>query len=301
MNLLSLRYFIEVAKTLNFTEASKNLHVSQPGISQQINLLEEKLGVKLLYRTTRKVELTEEGRYLFEKTAPSFDQIENTVFNVIDSKTLPHLVKIATIPSAASLYLPIILNQLHIHYPNIEFSIKETTSAHVVELIKNREYHLGFIRTPVNFESNEQEGIKYLELKRSPIRAVVSSDHRLASREKIKLKELSDDFFLHYDSIQSPALHQLLQTACATAGFIPKTICSGSELLTIAYLVSNNFGVTLMPVDMFKLIDFIDVKSLELEDIYLESSISAVWEDSPYIRLNKKHIVKLLANLKLNL
>lgn len=57
MNLHSLRYFVEVAKTLSFTKASKNLFISQPGISQQIHLLEKQLGVALLNRTTRKVEL----------------------------------------------------------------------------------------------------------------------------------------------------------------------------------------------------------------------------------------------------
>ncbi|WP_051317108.1 LysR family transcriptional regulator [Ectobacillus panaciterrae] len=301
MNLLSLRYFIEVANTLNFTEASRNLHVSQPGISQQIHILEERLGVKLLYRTTRSVELTEEGKYLFEKVAPSFDQIENTVSNVMNSAEMPNLVKIATIPSAASLYLPKIMKNLHEQFPNIEFSIKETTSAHATELIKNREYHIGFIRTHVNFHSINQRGIEHLELKRSPLMAVVSANHKLASRQKIALKELKDDFFLHYDSDQSPALHELLQTACETAGFTPKTICSGSELLTISNLVSNNFVVTLMPMDMFQLIDSKGITCLDLEGIQLESSISAVWEESPYIRKNTKYMVELLSKLKIDL
>ncbi|KAB2329543.1 LysR family transcriptional regulator [Cytobacillus depressus] len=301
MNLLSLRYFIEVAKMLNFTEASRKLHVSQPGISQQIYILEEQLGVKLLHRTTRKVELTEEGKYLFEKVAPSFDQIETTVSNIMDATTMPNMIKVATTPSAASLYLPKLMRSIHEQFPNTEFIIKETTSAHVTELVKSREYHIGFIRTQVNFHSIHQEGIEYLELERSPLWAVVSANHKLASRKKIALKDLKDDFFLHYDSVQAPALHQLLQTACEAAGFTPKTICSGSELLTIANLVSNNFGVTLLPMDMFRLIESQEVTCIELEDIQLESSISAVWEEGPYIRRNIKYMVELLADLKIYL
>ena len=106
VNYHSFRYFIEVASTLSFTKASENLFISQPGISQQIYLLEEQLGIKLLHRTTRKVELTEEGQYLFEKLYPSFAKIENTVSNLVESNTFPTLIKIVTIPSAASLFLP---------------------------------------------------------------------------------------------------------------------------------------------------------------------------------------------------
>lgn len=294
MNLLSLRYFIEVANTLNFTEASENLHVSQPGISQQIRILEEQLGAKLLHRTTRKVELTEEGKYLFEKVSPSFNQIENTVSNLVSSIEMPTLVKIATIPSAASLYLPKIMKNLHEQFPNIEFNILETTSARATELIKNREYHIGFKRMPTDFQSLNQDGIRYMELKRSPLVAVVSENHRFASLKSIAIKELKNDFFLHYDSKHSPALYNLLQTACETAGFAPKTICRGSELLTISNLLSNDFIVTLMPMDMFNLIHSKGITSLELEDIHLESSIFAIWEESTYISKSIKSVIDLL-------
>src|SRR5690625_548770 len=79
LNYNSLRYFIEVAETLSFTKASKNLYVSQPGISQQIHLLETQLGVKLLNRTTRNVTLTEEGKFLYNKTVTSLNAIKGNM------------------------------------------------------------------------------------------------------------------------------------------------------------------------------------------------------------------------------
>lgn len=298
MNLLSLRYFVEVARTLSFTEASRELHVSQPGISQQIHQLEEELGAKLLYRTTRKVELTEEGKYLYETAGASFEKIEQTFQAVRDSAALPSLIKIATIPSAASLFLPAIMNEVHRNHPDIEFSLKETTSVQAAELIKSRVYHIGFIRTPFESDTMEKEGLEFMEFQRRPLRAVISSRHRLAGRGRISLTELANDAFLHYDPIQSPAIHRLMQKACEQAGFRPKTVCSGSELLTISYLVGNNFGVTLMPADMFELIESDRVCSLELDDVNLESSISAVWEDSPYMGASTKRIVSFLKKMK---
>ena len=61
MNLLQIRYFLEVSRTLNFTAAAENLYVSQPGISRQIRSLEEELGVQLLRRNHQMVELTKAG------------------------------------------------------------------------------------------------------------------------------------------------------------------------------------------------------------------------------------------------
>src|SRR5690625_5498645 len=86
LNYNSLRYFIEVAETLSFTKASKNLYVSQPGISQQIHLLETQLGVKLLNRTTRNVTLTEEGKFLYNKTVPSLNAIKGTMEQITRSE-----------------------------------------------------------------------------------------------------------------------------------------------------------------------------------------------------------------------
>src|SRR5690625_7343083 len=89
LNYNSLRYFIEVAETLSFTKASKNLYVSQPGISQQIHLLETQLGVKLLNRTTRNVTLTEEGKFLYNKTVPSLNAIKGTMEQITEGVNFP--------------------------------------------------------------------------------------------------------------------------------------------------------------------------------------------------------------------
>lgn len=61
MNLMQIKYYLEICNTLNFTSAAQNLYVSQPSLSRQIQLLEEELDVQLLIRSNRSVELTEAG------------------------------------------------------------------------------------------------------------------------------------------------------------------------------------------------------------------------------------------------
>src|SRR5699024_3652098 len=98
-------------------------------------------------------------------------------------------------------------------------------------------------------------------------------------RESIKLNELKNDFFLHYNKYTSTSLYYLLEEACMQAGFTRKTISSGSELLTISNLISHNLGVTLIPNDMLKLIESPNIKSLYLQDITSEISNIAFYHD----------------------
>src|SRR5699024_7758791 len=277
-------------------KASENLYVSQPGISQQIHLLENQLGVSLFHRSTRKVELTEEGKYLYDRTFASFTEIEQTVSNFIDSKSYPKLINIATIPSAASLYLPKVLKKIHTQHPNFEFNIKETTSTDVMNLINDRTYHLGFIRTTNTSPIQKQKNTEFLEFERSPIKVVISSQHELAHRTSIALKELQDEFFLNYDPSESAALYNLLEDVCDHAGFKPKTICTGAELLTTSNIISNNLAVTLMPNDMLEIVSNKHIKAIDIADVHVESSIAAVWRNDRYLNLNTKSLVDILTD-----
>jgi len=298
MNLHSLRYFIEVAKTKSFTEASKRLFISQPGISQQIDQLEKQLGITLLHRTTRKVELTEEGKYLYEKTLSSFNEIEDTVAHLVDNSTFPSLISIATVPSAASLYLPNLLKKIHAHHPEIEFRILETTTKNVMNAIGNRTSHLGFIRTTEEPHLLAQADMDHLEFEKSPIKAVVSTQHRLASEDTIHLDQLRDDFFIQYNPTESVTLYSQIEAACIAAGFKPKVICSGSELLTISNLISENIAVALMPENMLDLVPNNQVTSIEISSLSMTSSISAIWKDDGYVNLNAKLVLDILKQMK---
>ncbi len=299
MNLHALRYFIEVAKTKSFTEASKRLYISQPGISQQIDLLEKQLGMTLLHRTTRKVELTEEGKYLYEKTFSSFDEIEDTVNHLVENSSFPGIINIATVPSAASLYLPTLLKEIHVLHPEIEFQIQETTTKNVILAINNRSSHLGFIRTGEEPHLLEQAAIDYLDFESSPIKAVVSKEHRLATKKSIHLQQLRDDFFIQYNATESVTLYNQMEAACIAAGFKPKVICSGSELLTISNLISQNIAVALMPENMLDLVPNDQVVSIEINGLNKTSSISAIWKDDGYVNLNAKLVISILKKLKL--
>ncbi len=182
MNFLGFRYFLEVAAHLNFSKASKALHISQPGLSQQITVLEKELGFKLFHRTTRKVSLTEEGVYLYEQLSPQFENIQNTIKEIAEKKSVPQpTVRIAVIPSAASIYIPQLMTMLQNEWTSIQFYLQETTSAQALEMLEQKKNHLAFIRTPM--ERRLLNNFNYIELTKSPIKLVVSAQHTIAQKK----------------------------------------------------------------------------------------------------------------------
>ena len=66
-DLRRLQYFVQVARERNFTRAAERLHIAQPALSRHVRLLEQELGVELLFRTTHEFELTEAGEFLLER------------------------------------------------------------------------------------------------------------------------------------------------------------------------------------------------------------------------------------------
>jgi DNA-binding transcriptional LysR family regulator len=293
VNYLSLYYFLEIASSLNFSQAAKKLHISQPGLSQQITALEKELDVKLFSRSTRKVSLTEEGEYLYKNLLPSFQNIENCVNALKQVGVAPQTtVKIATVPSAASHLVPKLIKELKNEFPSINFFIKETTSVNAKDLVSKGEYHLAFIRTPMDIKETIQAPLKSLEFKKYPIKAAVSHSHPSAFKESVHLNEFMNETFLHYDPEHSPSLYFLLEHACLTAGFIPKTVGTGPELFTIANLISNDVGITLMPEDMIALLYAYDIKGVALTNLNLYSSLSVVWSD-----MNAKAIIGRAINI----
>lgn len=300
MNLLALRYFLEVSRHLNFSRASEKLHISQPGLSQQIIALEKELGFKLFNRTTRKVTLTEEGQFLYRSLLPLFEKIEDTVTEITEKKAVPKMtIKIATISSAASIYLPKLLTFLHRELPDIQFYLQETTTSQAIELLKQQKSHFAFIRTPIEATNlTRKHGFSMMEFANHPIQLVVSKHHPLARRDTVDLYELRNENFIHYDRHHSPSLYYLLERACLTAGFVPSTLCAGPELLTISNLIAHGLGVTLMPTDMISLLDPSKVAAISLKDQHLQSSVSVIWRDSDYVPLNTQIILRFLKKLE---
>src|SRR5712671_4230460 len=107
MDLYQLRYFLEVARELNFTRAAENLHLSPPAVSRSVQLLEKSLGKQLFARTKRRVELTADGEYLRAGVEKIYDDIERITLGLKgEVATPPAMLRIGSREMITNYLLP---------------------------------------------------------------------------------------------------------------------------------------------------------------------------------------------------
>ena len=116
--------FIAVARERSFTKAAAKLGVSQSALSYSIRTLEERLGVRLLTRTTRSVSLTEAGDRLFRSIAPRFDEISSEISALSALRTKPAgTIRITTVEHAGETIIWPAMVGLMREYPDISVEV----------------------------------------------------------------------------------------------------------------------------------------------------------------------------------
>lgn len=150
MTLKQLEAFVKIANNRSFTLAAKELFITQPTVSAYINNLEEELGVRLFDRTTKEVELSDEGDriYLYAKEMLELAaKIQNSFSTDEDSKVKQVVISASSIPG--QFLVPEILSAFKKKFPDVDFKVRETDSAGVVEDITNHMADIGLAGTEI--------------------------------------------------------------------------------------------------------------------------------------------------------
>jgi len=139
MTLKQLEAFVRIANNKSFTLAAKELFITQPTVSAYINNLEEELGARLFDRTTKEVQLSEEGDsiYLYAKEMLELaDKIQSS-FSVEEDENKLRQVVISTSSIPGQFLVPEILSAFKKKFPEVDFKVRETDSEGVVEVVED--------------------------------------------------------------------------------------------------------------------------------------------------------------------
>lgn len=176
MDVKSLKYFLAVVREGNITRAAKKLCIAQPPLSRQIHLLEEELGVTLFLRGKKKIQLTEEGRFLKQQAEEILALMEKTQEQLGRLGSSVHgLVSIAAVESFGIGLLSDMVEDFHRAYPQVHFQIWCGNSDEVMDKLERGLADVGIVRAPVYLEQCEQ-----LFLRSEPWVAAMNREHPLA-------------------------------------------------------------------------------------------------------------------------
>ena len=246
MELRHLRYFVAVAEECHFGRAAERLHIAQPPLSQQIRQLEAELGVQLLTRSTRRVELTPAGARYLERARvilAGVDAAGEEAVLVADGRI--GRVAIGFTGSATYELLPSLSRRLRLQSPNLELDLRgELLTPSQVTGLLDRTLDVGFLRPPVRVPE-----IDLHPLRREPLVVVLPESHPQTAQTQVTLTDLADEPFISYPSHHRSVVHDAVLDACQAAGFTPRAI-EVAETSTLVSFVAAGLGVALVPASV---------------------------------------------------
>ncbi len=159
MNLKQIEAFVMIANNGSFSRTAKEMYLTQPTVSAYINSLESELGVKLLMRTTKEVNLTEQGSvvYLYAKELLEVSDKINEICGNQKEKAVSSQILISSSSLPAQYLLATILASYSRTYPHIQFIVNESDSEHVIADLENHKANIGFTGTKI-----PRKNIKYI-------------------------------------------------------------------------------------------------------------------------------------------
>lgn len=245
MELRHLRYFAAVAQYLNYSEASRRLHVAQPAVSQTILDLEEELGVKLLFRTKRSVQITAAGTTFLRES-------EEILHRANEARRLAQRaargevgsLSIGFFGTAAAPILPALVQIYRSKFPNVELHLYEMNPDQQLAAFDDGRIDLGFSRPlPAERRSEFEEELVYTDR----LAIALSETHPLAKQKVIRLKSLAGESFVQFHRRGAPGLFDEVIACCRRAGFSPRIVNEPNFMATVMTLVESGLGVSLIP------------------------------------------------------
>lgn len=243
MELRHLRYFITVAEELNFSKAALKLYTAQPSLSQQIKDLEDDVGVRLLNRTKRKVELTEEGAVFLEQARLTLAQAEKAVNMAREvSKAKQKLLRIGFVPVAEMKIFPYVLPNLRVQDPELRIELHSMNNIDQARAIKKGELDITFTR-----QSLESDEIASRFVLREPLVFLLPKDHPLAAYERIPVQALNGIDFVIPSDDQSKNLHDLILNFARDNQIEFNIVQKADNILFNINSIGIGLGCTILP------------------------------------------------------
>lgn len=236
------KVFYYVATTLSFSEASKQLFISQSAVSQSIKSLEKKLSQSLFIRSTKRVQLTPEGEILLRHIEPAMNLIKRGEAQLTDSTSTGGQIRIGASDTICRYFLVPYLERFHKEFPNAHITVTNQTSIRCVELLESGQVDIIITNYPNSHLSN-----LYSIKKLKKFQDVFVANHSFSELKdkKVTLQELQQYPILMLDrqSTTSEFLHSLFQQH--QLDLVPEIELSSNDLLID--LAKIGLGIAFVP------------------------------------------------------
>jgi LysR family hca operon transcriptional activator len=245
MELRHLRYFVAVAEEGSLTVAAqKRLHTAQPSLSRQIHDLELELGVQLLIRGPRGIELTAAGRVFLDHARVALLQVE-AAGEAARRAAQParSLFAIGFLTGYEMDWLPAVMGILRAELPSTEVVIHSQDSPDLAAGLIRGKIDLAFLRP-----EKQAPGLKFRPLRKDPLVVLMPRDHALAARNSIRPQDIEGQIFIGVSATRAPTLKAVIDEYARRTGILLKPEHQAENLAMAISLVASTGGICLLPL-----------------------------------------------------
>jgi len=245
LNILRIKYFVDVANFKSFTKAAQHNYVSQTAVSQQIASIEKELDVQLFERTKGKVELTPAGKSFYEDCIRFLHEYEcavskaKQIFNE-NSGT----ISIGFLTATKMGYLYDVIRIFHKQYPNVKVKLVQSSFSSLRRQLESRELDIGLA---IRYNLEDIETVQLSSLTRMKMGLLVSRKNPLAQRREILAAEVKQEPIVMISRQFAGKVYDHMIQQRRKEGYEPNIVetADSSEILTM--LVEMNRGSAFLP------------------------------------------------------
>ena len=211
-------YFLAVAEERHFGKAAKRLGMSQPPLSQQIQVLEKSLGVKLFERSRQGVRLTKQGSDILTPVQRFMEHAQRLQLAVLDARQGRNTsITVGAVNTALFDIMPKLTRISTQRFPDLYLSVSEMDSATALTSVQNGEIDIALARFDQPIGSLEIRPIV-----KDHLVVVLPIDHPLTKRDRISLADLANENLMMSPRRLTPSFFDQIVSACHKVGFSPR-------------------------------------------------------------------------------
>jgi DNA-binding transcriptional LysR family regulator len=287
MDLRRLRYFIIAAEEENLRRAATRLHVAQPALSKQIQILETELGCELFVRSKRRIYLSPAGRILLDEARRILRDIDAATERVRQAAS----GRLGTLrigfreTAGRSQIVSRSFGNFRASYPGVELRLNQLNSPAQCEALRAGELDAGFIY----LSAEHDNGLARIPVARDHFYLALRSNHRLAAKRRIHLRDLTDEPFIWLARSRNAYYSDALLRGCIRSGFTPKIIQEADSDATSLNLVAVGMGSCFV-VSASGESPLPDVVLKPVAELRSELTLALVWVDGTASPLTRNFV-----------
>lgn len=245
LNLTKIRYFVEVAKCGNFSEAARRLYTAQPNVSKQIAQLEQELDFPLFIRSRRSVKLTPAGQVLYDYLKDMPEELDSVIeqARVLARRDEEHLTIGILEGQEVNALLLTRLNLAQALNPKLEIEMERNCYSNLRSGLKSGRYDM---IVTLDFDVEKEEEFCYHNIYAQPPAIAIHRSHPMADLPELSMPLLRNENFVVISPEESPVGYDRFIKECQKDGFTPNVVRQPRSLESLILCVEMGVGVALL-------------------------------------------------------